>query len=85
MKTPAEVETLELECTCMGIGINRWNELMNGDTRADSRKINRLVKIHLPDLYEYLSLNMYNPYFYHKTRTHLILVHSGIEYFLKYN
>ena len=57
---------------------------MDGARRADKRVINRLVKTHLPDLYRALRLDLRNPYAYFKTRDHLILVHSGIEYFLAY-
>ncbi len=57
---------------------------MDGARRADKRVINRLVKTHLPDLYYALRLDLRNPYAYLKTKTHLILVHSGIEYFLAY-
>ena len=57
---------------------------MAGATRANHRQIDRLVRRHLPDLYEGLSLNLRNPYHYFKTRRHLILVHSAIEYFLAY-
>ena len=58
---------------------------MAGATRADHRLVNSLVRKHLPDLYEDLSLNLRNPYHYFKTRRHLILVHSAIEYFLAYS
>ena len=57
---------------------------MAGATRANHRQIDRLVRRHLPDLYAGLSLNLRNPYHYFKTRRHLILVHSAIEYFLAY-
>lgn len=63
---------------------------MKGATRADTYLINRLVKEHLPELFMALSLDCkplkdlswFNPYQYYKTKKHLILVHSGIEYFL---
>jgi hypothetical protein len=77
---------LELECTCVSCnGINHWEQLMKGHKRADKKQIDRLVKKLLPDLHYELALQYYNPYHYHKTKRHLILVHSGIEYFLKYN
>ena len=57
---------------------------MAGATRADHRQVNSLVRWHLPDLYEDLRLDLYNPYHYFKTRRHLILVHSAVEYFLTY-
>ena len=75
---------LTLECRCCDIKETRWDELMQDAKRANVRKVNSLVKKFLPDLYNELALNLYNPYEYFKTKTHLILVHSGIEYFLKY-
>ena len=86
MKTPNEVKELYLECTCYDIRYRKWESLMKNHTRADYRKINKLVKIHLPDLFYNLGLDLCPNtfYHYHKTKTHLILVHSGIEYFLKF-
>lgn len=85
MITPTNVNYLELECTCVGIGTDKWESLMQGATHANHAQINKLVKLHLPELYGDLMLNYYNPYNYFKTATHLILVHSSIEYFLMYN
>lgn len=84
MKTPKKISELYLECTCEGISIKEWNKLMKGATRANHKMINRLVKKHLPDLFHALALDLYNPYHYFKTKTHLILVHSSIEYFLRF-
>lgn len=84
MKTPNFIYGLEYETNCTAISINKWEELMKGATRANKKIIERHVKTHLPDLYEELTLNFYNPYNYYKTREHLILVHSHIEHFIKY-
>ena len=84
MRTSKIVDSLWLEATCSGINLAQWNKWMAGATRADHRQIDRLVRRHLPDLYEALSLNLRNPYHYYKTGRHLILVHSAIEYFLAY-
>jgi len=84
MRTPRRVDGLWLEATCSGINLAQWERWMVGATRANHRQIDRLVRRHLPDLYEGLSLNLRNPYHYFKTRQHLILVHSAIEYFLAY-
>lgn len=84
MKTPGKVSTLYLEATCVGINEQKWNRLMEGATRANKKTIDKLVKNHLPELYDDLCLNYYNPYNYFKTKTHLILVHSGIEYFIRF-
>lgn len=92
MKTPNDVNSIFLECTCEGIGQNKWDELMEGSTRANKYNINRIIKNHLPEHYESFGfdikrlkeLSWYNPYNYFKTETHLILVHSSIEYFYRY-
>ena len=84
MKTPRLVDGLCLEATCTGIDLAQWHRWMDGATRADHRQIDSLVRRHLPDLYEDLRLDLRNPYHYYKTRRHLILVHSAIEYFLAY-
>ena len=84
MKTPRQVDCLWLEATCSGINLAQWTRWMDGATRADHRRIDALVRKHLPDLYRDLALNLRNPYHYFKTRRHLILVHSAMEYFLVY-
>lgn len=84
MRTPREVDGLWLDATCSGINLAQWERWMAGATRADKRTINRLVRLHLPELYEDLRLDLRNPYFYHKTKRHLILVHSATEFFLAY-
>ena len=85
MRTPGQVDCLWLEATCSGINLAQWNRWMDGATRADHRRIDSLVKRHLPELYRDLALNLRNPYHYYKTRRHLILVHSAMEYFLAYS
>ena len=84
MRTPREVDCLWLEATCTNINLAQWNRWMAGATRADKRRIDKLVRKHLPDLYEDLRLDLRNPYFYQKSQRHLILVHSAIEHFLGY-
>ena len=84
MRTPRQVDGLWLEATCSGIDLAKWNRWMNGATRADHRRIDGLIRQPLPDLYRDLALNLRNPYHYYKTRRHLILVHSAMEYFLVY-
>ena len=84
MRTPKEVDGLRLDACCCDISLAQWERWMAGATRADKRTVNRLVRRHLPELYQSLSLNLPNPYAHHKTRRHLILVHSGIEHFLRY-
>lgn len=78
------INNLTLVCDCTEIKKSEWDQLMQGARRANKRKINALVKKHLPDLYYKLALNYRNPYNYFKTDKHLVLVHSSIEYFIAY-
>lgn len=73
-----------LESTCVGIGIDRWNELMKGARKCSYKRLVARIKKEIPDLYESLSLNFYNPWEdqCQQTKTHYILVWSGIEYFI---
>lgn len=79
-----DVSGIDLECNCTQITQWKWDELMQDHVRASKKEINRLVKIHLPDLYDSLCLDFRNPYDYYRTKTHFILVHSAIEYFIKF-
>jgi hypothetical protein len=74
-----------LETDCTSIGINRWNELMKGARKANYQRLVKRIKKELPDLYDGLMLDFYNPWSDQckQTRTHFILVHSAIEYFIK--
>jgi hypothetical protein len=74
-----------LECTCENIGIAKWERLMQGARKASYKKLVRLIKKEIPSLYESLCLNLYNPWENDckQTKTHYILVHSAIEYFIR--
>ena len=80
------IKELELEYSCTGISQRKWDVLMYNAKKANGSKIRKLIKKHLPEVYESLALNFYNPYEYQsqKTKDHLIYVHSAIEYFFKY-
>jgi hypothetical protein len=81
------VNGLDYESNCTSINIRKWEKLMQKSVKANGSKIRALIKTHLPDLYEYLALEFFNPYESQsvRTKTHFIYVHSGIEYFLKFN
>lgn len=80
------IKSLELEYVCTGITIKRWDYLMKNAVKANGYKIRKLIKKHLPNLYESLALKYPNPYEHQSKRTdkHLIYIHSGIEYFIKF-
>ena len=79
------IQDMSLECSCAGISLAEWEKLMKDHKRADKKRVEVLIKKHLPDLFKCLALEFYNPYYCHKTKTHLIYVHSGIEYFIRIN
>lgn len=75
------------EANCVGVGINQWEELMNGATRANRRlavKIANLAGV-IDDeqAKEELKRPWFNPYNHFKTKTHLVYVHSSIEHFIR--
>ena len=74
-----------LDCTCQDISITRWNKLMSGARKASYKKLVAKIKREMPELYDGLCLNLYNPWENDckQTKTHYILVHSAIEYFIR--
>ena len=73
----------ETNCTSCG-SIDKWNELMRGARKCSYKRLVARIKKELPELYDELCLNFYNPWEENcqQTKTHYILVHSGIEYFI---
>ena len=72
------------ETCCSETTTENWNRLMKGSRKASYRHLIRRIKRELPDLYANLGLNFPNPYEHltRQTKTHYILVHSTIEYFI---
>lgn len=68
------------ETTCVDTNSQK---LLIGAVKANGKKIKNIIKIHLPELYEDLCLNLKNPYEINslRTKTHLIYCHSATEYF----
>lgn len=79
------IKSIEYHCNCTNISSDYWHELMAGAKKANKKEINNLIKKFLPRFYYELTLNLTNPFNYYKTKKHLILVHSSIEYFFEYN
>lgn len=73
-----------LETTCSDISIDRWNELMKDATPCNYEQLVSLIRKNIPHLYNSLMLQYYNPWGDNccETKTHYILVHSAIEYFI---
>lgn len=76
---------MNLECTCLDIDIGRWEQLLNDSQPINYDWLVMKIKKQMPDLYERLALQFYNPYCENAkvTKTHYVLVHSAIEYFIK--
>ena len=70
--------------TCVQTTIDEWQQLMKGARKASYKRLVQRIKHELPDLYDALALNFYNPYWEQcqQTKTHYILVSSAIEYFI---
>lgn len=79
----AENNGVYLECSCVGIGAEKFDELMLNSTRADRKRVEKIL---IDNGYlKSEDVRYYNPYSYYKTNTHLVYVHSSIEYFYKIN
>jgi hypothetical protein len=87
MRTPSKVNRIEYITDCTTMTINQWDRLMEGTTKANGSKIRKIIKEHLPLVYDKLALDFYNPYESQcvKKPGLLVYVHSGIEYFIKYS
>ena len=74
-----------LECTCGDVSLDQWHRLMKGVRRISYKWLVRKIKRELPSLYRELSLDFYNPWEEqtYSTKTHYVLTHSAIEYFIR--
>ena len=74
-----------LECTCMDINPDEWKMLMKGKRRISYQWLKKKIKRELPDLFRSLCLDFYNPWEdnTYSTKTHYVLTHSAIEYFIR--
>ena len=73
------------ETNCTQLRLCEWEKLMNGARKCSYKRLVARVKREIPELYNTLCLNFYNPFEEQcqQTKTHFILVHSGIEYFIR--
>lgn len=74
-----------MEATCASISAYECERLKKGAKKKSYKKLVAMIKEELPDLYECLSLDFYNPYCNqtYATKTHYILTHSATEYFIR--
>ena len=75
---------MRLECTCQDITKREWDKLMKGRRPISYQWLKRRIERSLPHLYDELMLDYYNPFEgdTYRTKTHYILTHSSIEYFI---
>ena len=75
---------LKYICCCTDITLEQHRELCRNSRPASYKALVRKIKKDLPDLYDKLALDFPNPYDENcaQTRTHYLLVHSAIEYFI---
>lgn len=73
------------ETDCTATSIDEWNRFMKGARKCSYKKLVKKIKDEIPELYHALCLNLPNPYDEQckQTKTHYILVHSAIEYFIR--
>jgi hypothetical protein len=73
------------ECCCSDITLSEWQKKMKGVKPINYKWLINKIKKHIPQLYEALALEYYNPY-ENKcgvNQDYYILVCSAIEYFIK--
>jgi len=74
-----------LECRCCDVSLEEWHNLMKGFRGCSYKNLVKKIEKELPQLYHTLQLHLRNPYDHQSgaTRTHYVLVHSAIEYFIR--
>ncbi len=78
-------DNIELFGTCVSMSCEEVEQILDESKKANGSLIRKMIKEQLPNLYEDLSLNVYNEFESQSTRTdeYYIYVHSAIEYFLR--
>ena len=73
------------ETNCTAVNQTEWNALMKGARKCSYKRLVRRIKKEIPQLYDSLCLDLFNPWEddCRQTKTHFILVHSAIEYFIR--
>ena len=85
----AKQKGVQFECTCVGIGMTKWERLMKNHTRANRREVIKIALeagvIDEDQAKTELKNPWWNPYTHFKTATHIIYVYSDIEHFIRVN
>ena len=79
----AQANGVHFDCSCVGVTIDKWESLMAGAKKANKKLVTKFAVD--AGVIDPQDAKFRNPYTQLKTKTHLIFVHSAIEYFLKIN
>jgi hypothetical protein len=75
------------ETSCVHTTLNEWERLMKGATRANKILVTKIALlsgvIDDEQAAQEIKRPYFNPYNHYKTSTHVIYVHSSIEYFIR--
>ena len=84
-KCTADNQGMYYETNCTEVSIQKWNSLMKGARKCSYKNLCKKIKKEIPELFRSLNLEFPNPYDEQcrQTKTHYILVHSAIEYFIR--
>lgn len=76
---------VEFDGTCADIDIEEWERRMKGRRKFSYDRMKKIIKSQYPDIYDYLALDLYNPWHNDTYRTPgwLVLTHSATEYFFR--
>ena len=79
------INEMQLISTCESSTYYECEEYMKNSVKANANIVEKLIKKFMPDLWEELSLNYYNPFRYQCRRKNglIIYCHSAIEYFIQ--
>lgn len=77
---------ISYETNCTNISEFQWDDMMKNSRPTHGYELRELIRIHEPELYESLALDMFNPYEHQSTINdkYIVYVHSMIEYFFTY-
>jgi hypothetical protein len=84
---PLHGAPIEYDCCCADINQYEWDRRMKGAKPYPYEKLVAKIKKYCKDMYDYLMLNLRNPYSEqtYQTKDYYVLTHSATEYFFKKN
>lgn len=75
---------MKLLTDCTQMSLDQWQQFMKNTRPFSGRKLRKLIKENIPELYDRLGLDYHNPYESQclKGDGYYVYVHSAIEYFI---